>query len=84
MNKLWQIISAILGAISVFFYVSNKSKDRKIEKQKDEIKSKDQRIEEGKFINEKEKQAKQIKDGFASADDPTVNGVLDKQGALRD
>lgn len=78
MSKLWQIISAVLGAISVFFYVSNKSKDRKIEKQSDEIKAKDQKIEEGKFINEQNDKTVVNKNDASNMSDDDITGMYDK------
>ena len=78
MSKLWQIISAILGALSVLFYVSNKSKDRKIEKQNDEIKAKDQKIEEGKFINEQNDKTVVNKNDASNMSDDDIASVYDK------
>ena len=78
MSKLWQIISAALGALSVLFYVSNKSKDRKIEKQSDEIKQKDQKIEEGKFINEQNDKTVVNKNDASNMSDDDIAGVYDK------
>lgn len=78
MSKLWQIISAMLGALSVLFYVSNKSKDRKIEKQGDEIKQKDQKIEEGKFINEQNDKTVVNKNDASNMSDDDIASVYDK------
>lgn len=78
MNKIWQIISAILGALSVLFYVSNKSKDRKIEKQGDEIKQKDQKIEEGKFINEQNDKTVVNKNDASNMSNDDIASVYDK------
>ena len=78
MNKLWQIISAMLGALSVLFYVSNKSKDRKIEKQSDEIKQKDQKIEEGKFINEQNDKTTVNKNDASNMSNDDIASVYDK------
>ena len=78
MSKLWQIISAVLGAISVFFYALNKSKDRKIEKQGDEIKQKDQKIEEGKFINEQNDKTIVNKNDASNMSDDDIASVYDK------
>lgn len=78
MSKLWQIISAMLGALSVLFYVSNKSKDRKIEKQSNEIKQKDQKIEEGKFINEQNDKTVVNKNDASNMSDDDIASVYDK------
>ena len=84
MNKLWQIISAILGALSVLFYVSNKSKDRKIEKHKDEADYYKSQAEMQGYIAESERKAKHTKDRINSASEPDIDSMLNKQGALRD
>lgn len=78
MSKLWQILSVVLGALSVLFYVSNKSKDRKIEKQNDEIKQKDQKIEEGKFINEQNNKTTINKNDGSNMSDDAITSVYDK------
>lgn len=78
MNRLWQIISTVLGAISVLFYVSNKSKDRQIEKQSDEIKARDQKIEEGKFINEQNDKTVVNKNDASNMSDDDIASVYDK------
>ena len=84
MNKLWQIISAALGAISVFFYVSNKSKDRKIEKHKNEADQYKSEAEQQGYIAESEREAKHVKDRINNVSESDIDSMLDKQGALRD
>ena len=84
MSKLWQIISAILGALSVLFYVSNKSKDRTIEKHKDEAERYKSKAEQEKFKADAEKDTKHAKDRIHSASESDTNSVLHKQNALRD
>ena len=78
MNKIKNIILAIGGLILAFFYVSNKSKDRKIEKQSDEIKQKDQKIEEGKFINEQNDKTVVNKNVASNMSDDDIASVYDK------
>lgn len=78
MSKIKDIVLAVGGLILAFFYVSNKSKDRKIEKQSDEIKQKDQKIEEGKFINEQNDKTVVNKNDASNMSDDDIAGVYDK------
>ena len=84
MNKLWQIISAMLGALSVLFYVSNKSKDRKIEKHKDEADYYKSQAEMQGYIAESEREAKRTKDLINSTSEPDIDSMLDERKAFRD
>lgn len=78
MSKLWQIISAMLGALSVLFYALIKSKDRKIEKQGDEIKQKNQKIEEGKFINAQNDKTTVNKNDASNMSNDDIASMYDK------
>lgn len=69
---------AIGGLILAFFYASYKSKYRKIEKQSDEIKQKDQKIEEGKFINEQNDKTAVNKSDASNMSDDDIASVYDK------
>ena len=84
MNKIWQAITGVLGALSVFFYISNKSKDRKIEKHKDEAERYKAEAEMQGYIAESEREAKRVKDRVNSASESDIDRMLSKQGALRD
>ena len=84
MNKLWQIITGILGAISVFFYVLNKSKDRQIEKHKDEADKYKSQAEQEQFKAESERETKHAHDNVRSASESDIDSMLNKQNALRD
>ena len=84
MNRLWQILSAILGAFSVLFYALNKSKDRKIEKYKDESKRHESEAKQERFKGDAERKTKHDLDDIRGASESSTNSMLDKQGALRD
>ena len=84
MNKLWQIISAMLGALVAFFYVSNKSKDRKIEKHKDEADYYKSQAEMQGYIAESEREAKRTKDLINSTSESDIDGMLEERKAFRD
>jgi len=84
MSRLWQIISAMLGALSVLFYVLNKSKDRKIEKHKDEAERYKSKAEQERFKAESERETKHAHDNVRNASEPNIDSMLDKQNALRD
>ena len=84
MNKFWQIISAILGAFSVLFYVSNKSKDRKIEKHKDEADRYKSEAGQERFKASEERKTKHAHDNVRSASESDIDSMLVKQNALRD
>ena len=84
MNRLWQIISAILGALSVLFYVSSKSKDRQIEKHKDEADKYKSQAEQQGYIAESERTTKHAHDDVRGASESDIDSMLDKQNALRD
>ena len=84
MNRLWQIISTVLGAISVLFYVSSKSKDRKIEKHKDEADRYKSQADQERFKASEERKTKHAHDNVRSASESDIDSMLNKQGALRD
>ena len=84
MNKIKDILLMIGGALSVFFYISNKSKDRKIEKHKDEAEQYKAEAELQGYIAESEREAKRTKDRVNSASESDIDRMLREQGALRD
>lgn len=84
MSKIKDILLMIGGALSVFFYALNKLKDRKIEKHKDEADKYRAEAELQGYIAESEREAKRVKDRINSASESDIDGMLSKQGALRD
>lgn len=84
MSKIKDIVLAVGGLILAFFYVSNKSKDRKIEKHKNEADRYKSEAEQQGYIAESERTAKHVKDRINSATESDIDSMLNKQGALRD
>lgn len=84
MSRFWQIISAILGALSALFYALNKKKDKQIEKHKDEAERYKAEAEMQGYIAESERKAKRVKDRINSASESDIDSMLKQQGALRD
>ncbi len=84
MNKLWAFLSGVLGALSVFFYVSNKQKDKKIKRHKDEAERYKAEAEQQRYIAKSERTTKRIKDRIDRASESDIDRLLKQQGALRD
>ena len=84
MNKIWQAITGVLGALSVFFYISNKSKDRKIEKHKDEAERYKAEAELQGYIAESEREAKRTKDHISQHSESDIDRMLRDHNAYRD
>ena len=84
MNKIWQAITGVLGALSVFFYISNKSKDRKIEKHKDEAERYKAEAEMQGYIAESERESKHTKDRISQHSESDIDRMLDDHNAYRD
>lgn len=84
MSKIKDILLMIGGALSVFFYISSKSKDRKIEKHKDEADKYRAEAELQGYIAESEREAKRVKDRINSASESDIDRMLDECKAFRD
>lgn len=84
MNKLWAFISGILGALSVFFYVSNKQKDKKIKRHKDEAERYRAEADEQRYIAKSERETKRIKDRINRASESDIDRMLEEHDAFRD
>ncbi len=78
------IFVAVLGALSALFYALNKSKDRKIEKYKDESKRHESEAKKERFKGDAERETKHAHDDIRGTSESSVDSMLDKQGALRD
>lgn len=81
MNKIWSTLTAILSALVALFYVSNKRKDREIERHKDEVDKLKTEVETQTYITTAEKEARKAKD---SIDESNVDGLLEQHKAYRD
>ena len=81
MNKIWSTLTAILSALVALFYVSNKRKDREIEKHKDEVDKLKTEVETQTYIATAEKEARKTKD---SIDESNVDSLLEQHKAYRD
>lgn len=84
MSKIKDIVLAIGGLILAFFYVSNKSKDRKIEKHKDEADRYKSQADQERFKASEERKTKHAHDNVRSASESDIDSMLVKQNALRD
>lgn len=84
MKKIKTVVIWILGALSAFFYVLNKSKSKQIEKQKDEADRYRRAAEIQGYIAEEERTARHVKDSIARAPEPDIDGLLDQTGSYRD
>ncbi|UNM95940.1 hypothetical protein MMG00_12165 [Ignatzschineria rhizosphaerae] len=84
MDKFKNILLAIGGLILAFFYALLKSKDRQIEKHKNEAERNKSKAEKEKFKADAEKDTKHTKDRINSASESDIDGLLNKQNALRD
>ncbi|WP_026878511.1 DUF2681 domain-containing protein [Ignatzschineria larvae DSM 13226] len=84
MDKLKNIILTIGGLILAFFYALLKSKDRKIEKHKDEAERYKSKAETQERIIESEKNARHVRDRINSASESDIDRMLDERKAFRD
>lgn len=84
MSKIKDILLMIGGALSVFFYISNKSKDRKIEKHKDEAEQYKAEAELQGYIAESEREAKRTKDHISQHSESDIDRMLRDHNAYRD
>lgn len=84
MSKIKSILVIVWGVLTALFYVLLQSKNRKIEKQQDQIKQHESKNEELQFINDKEKKAKDDKDTISTSSDSDVDRLLEQNKAYRD
>ena len=84
MSKLKNIVIAIIGALLTILHISNKSKDRKIEKHKNEADKYKAEAEMQGYIAESERSAKEVKNRISHADERAIDIMLDKHNAYRD
>ncbi len=84
MRKIRAVVIWILGALSAFFYVLNKSKSKQIEKQKDEADRYRREAEIQGYIAEEERTARNVKDSIARAPEHDIDELLDQTGSYRD
>lgn len=84
MNKIWSTLTAILSALVALFYVSNKRKDREIEKHKDEVDKLKTEVETQSYIATAEKEARKDRDHINTLDESDVDGLLEQHKAYRD
>jgi len=84
MSKLKNILVIVLGAISAFFYVLLQSKNRKIEQQERQLKSKDQQIKTQEFINEENDKTIVNKGNASNMSDDAIAGVYKQNGWIDD
>lgn len=84
MSKIKDILLMIGGALVAFFYISNKSKDRKIEKHKDEAERYKAEAEMQGYIAESEREAKRAKDRINSTSESDIDSMLEQHKAFRD
>ncbi len=84
MNKLKTYLLIAWGVLTALFYVLLKSKDRKIEKQEQQLKSKDQQIKTQEFINEEHDKTIVNKGNASNMSDDAVAGVFKQNGWIDD
>ncbi|WP_077929233.1 hypothetical protein [Wohlfahrtiimonas populi] len=84
MNKIKTYLLIAWGVLTALFYVLLKSKDRKIEKQQDEIKQHKSKNEELSFINQKEQESKDVQDHISVSSESDVDRLLEQNKAYRD
>lgn len=84
MNKIRSIFTWLLAVATAIFYILIQQKNNKIEKQKHEIDKAESKNNELQFINDKEREAKNVAGSVNSATESDLDSMLSKQGALRD
>ncbi|MBS7814775.1 hypothetical protein PE074_06525 [Wohlfahrtiimonas chitiniclastica] len=84
MNKLKSYLLIAWGVLTALFYVLLKSKDRKIDRQQDEIKQHKSKNEELSFINQKEQESKNVQDHINTSSESDVDKLLECHKAYRD
>lgn len=84
MSKLKNILVIVLGAISAFFYVLLRSKNKTIAQQKEQIKRQQSKNEELSFINQKEQESKNEKNHVNTLPESDIDRLLEQNKAHRD
>ena len=84
MSKVKTIALTILGALSAFFMLVIQRKNRKIEQQEQQLKSKDQQIKTQEFINEENDKTIVNKGNASNMSDDAVAGVYKQNGWIDD
>lgn len=84
MEKIKNILMLTASAIGAFLLLVIQSKNRKIEKQQDQIKQHESKNEELQFINNQEKKAKDDKDVINTSNESDVDRLLEQNKAYRD
>ncbi|OYQ84409.1 hypothetical protein B9T21_09900 [Wohlfahrtiimonas chitiniclastica] len=84
MRKLRLYLLIAWGVLTAFFYALLKSKNRKIEKQKEQIKQHKSKHEELHFINDQEKKTKDDKNSINTSSESDVDKLLEHHKAYRD
>lgn len=84
MSKLKNILMIAWGVLTALFYVLLQSKNRKLEKQEQQLKSKDQQIKTQEFINEENDKTIVNKGNASNMSDDTIAGVFKQNGWIED
>ena len=84
MKKIKTYLLIAWGVLTALFYVLLQQKNRKIEKQQDEIKQHKSKNEELSFINHKEQESKDVQDHINIASKSDVDRLLEQNKAYRD
>lgn len=84
MRNLKNTLMVIMSAIGAFLLFVIQSKNKKIEKQQDQIKQQQSKNEELDFINKKNQEAKHEKNTINSSTESDVDRMLEQTGSYRD
>ena len=84
MNKIKLWLVGLWGALSVFFMLTIQRKNRKIEKQNEQIRQYKSKHEELQFINDQEKKTKDDKNSINTSSESDVDKLLERHKAYRD
>lgn len=84
MSKLKSYLLVAWGVLTALFYILIQSKNRKIEKQQNEINQHKSKNEELSFINEQEGKAKHEKNTINTSSESDIDRLLDENKAYRD
>ena len=84
MKKIKTYLLIAWGVLTALFYVLLQQKNRKIEKQQDEIKQHKSKNEELSFINQKEQESKDVQDHINTSSESDVDSVLEQTGSYKD
>ncbi|MBS7818831.1 hypothetical protein [Wohlfahrtiimonas chitiniclastica] len=84
MRKLRLYLLIAWGVLTALFYALLKSKNQKIEEQKEQIKQHKSKHEELQFINDQEKKTKDDKNSINTSSESDVDKLLERHKAYRD